>query len=110
VPILVAERNERSWSVVIARTNVRSPAYTIQREMKTAGRSYLAPRGGGAAWWLFALLLAAIVPGGWALVGGGVFALALATLYARARRLRPLRVAGLAFVCITLEWPPVSRV
>lgn len=57
------------------------------------------------AGWLFVLLLAAITPGGWALVGGGVFALALAALYARARRLRPLRTAGLAFVCITLEWP-----
>jgi hypothetical protein len=54
---------------------------------------------------LFALLLGAIVPGGWALVGGGIFALALAALYARGRRLRPLRAAGLAFVCITLEWP-----
>jgi hypothetical protein len=63
--------------------------------------------GGAAALlgWLFVLLIAATLPGGWALVGGGVFAMVLATLYARARRLKPLRVAGLAFVCVTLEWP-----
>jgi hypothetical protein len=62
--------------------------------------------------WLFALLAATIVTEGWALLGGGVFALALATLYARARRLRPLRVAGLAFVhnagvagcCLRSSW------
>jgi hypothetical protein len=57
--------------------------------------------------WLFALLLALLlsavsvrVRGVWALGGGVVFALALAALYGRSRR-----VTGLTFVCITLEWP-----
>lgn len=51
--------------------------------------------------WLFALLVAAAGRhGAWALAGGVVFALALATLYGRSRR-----VTGLAFVCVTLEWP-----
>jgi hypothetical protein len=52
--------------------------------------------------WLFALLLAAagVVHGVWALGAGLVFALALATVYGRSKR-----VTGLAFVCVTLEWP-----
>jgi len=74
--------------------------------LKTIGHhSWLVAAAAALLGWLFALLIAAIVPGGWALVGGGVFALAPAALYARARRLKPLRVVGLAFVCITLEWP-----
>jgi hypothetical protein len=51
--------------------------------------------------WLFVLLIAAAgLHGGWALGGGLVLALALATLYGRSKR-----ITGLAFVCVTLEWP-----
>jgi hypothetical protein len=77
-----------------------------QRQLKIVGlRSWLVAGAAALFGWLFALVIAAIVPGGWALLCGGVFALVLAALYARATRLRPLRVAALAFVCITLEWP-----
>jgi hypothetical protein len=51
--------------------------------------------------WLFVLLIAAAgLHGGWALGGGVVFALALAALYGRSKR-----ITGLAFVCVTVEWP-----
>jgi hypothetical protein len=55
--------------------------------------------------WLLVILLAlAGVPVGWALLGAAAGTLALAALYARARRMKRLEVAGLTFVCITLEW------
>jgi hypothetical protein len=55
--------------------------------------------------WLLVILLAlGRVPVGWALLAAAAATLALTALYAHASRLRPLEVAGLTFVCITLEW------
>jgi len=75
-------------------------------------RSWVVAAAAAFLGWLFAVLLLVlgVRPLGWALCGAAVSALALAALYALARRLRPFEVAGFAFACIMLEWPVLALV
>jgi zinc transporter ZupT len=69
-------------------------------------RSWLIAALTAFAGWLLALVLAIVgMPFGWALLAGGLIALALVTVYAQAKEPRPSEVFAFAFACIMLEWP-----
>jgi hypothetical protein len=57
--------------------------------------------------WMLAVLLVAVGvrPAGWVFLGAAMAALALVSLYARARRMRTFEIFGFTCACITLEWP-----
>jgi hypothetical protein len=80
-------------------------------ETRRAGRrSWARAAAAALLGWLFVvlLLILGVRPLGWVLCGAAVSALALALLYARARRLNPFQVFAFAFACIMLEWPVLA--
>ena len=62
--------------------------------------------------WLLVVLLLVVgaLALGWVLLTTAAATLALVTLYARARALRPFEVSGFTFACIALEWPILGLV
>jgi hypothetical protein len=51
------------------------------------------------------LLVVGLRPLGWVLLAVAVATVALATLYGRARSVKPAEALGFTFACIVLEWP-----
>jgi len=78
---------------------------------KVAGfRSLLVAAAAAILGWALAALLVSlgIRPLGSVLLGCAIAAVAAATLYARARKRRPLEAFAFAFACILLEWPVLA--